>query len=699
MQALAKVRILNSLKKSGKEGVAFSKLRLDSKARNNVEFRNSLIDLIESGDAVEIDGRYYEVESLNLIKAKIIKNFSKFCFCEDLKTEEQIFIPGKFSKGALKGDLVLILPLKKTGNLKEGEVKLIYKKENDYFTGVLLKQEGRYYIKADKFSNDLLEISKDSINSAKVGDKVIAKIKSRGLKHKDHLCEIIATYGNSQKAATCARAILEVSGAKIKFPKTVYNEALRLSQKEISNEARKNRLDLTNYDIFTIDSSESKDLDDAVSIKKENDIYKVGVHIADVSHYVKYRSALDIEAFERGTSIYYANKVVPMLPEPLSNGICSLNPNVERLALSVLMEIDKFGKMKSFVFKKTIIKSKVKGVYKEINDLLENKADEEITYKYKDVKKSIDLMYELYKILKENKIKRGSPQLETTESKITLDSEENVVDIKQAKVGLAEGMIEEFMLLANEAAATLAIKHELPFIYRIHEQPSPQKIASLKDIVTRLGLKSDYITPKVKPHLLSRLLESTRGTDLFPIMNINLLRSMAKAKYLKDPIGHYGLALKNYAHFTSPIRRYPDLAVHRIITDYVSHKDSVQTIAKRYKKFVIGAAKKATETEKRAMEIERSAEDCYKAEYMKNHIGQTFDGVVTSIINKGMFVGLKNTIEGYVKVETLKGYFEYDGYVKLINKKTGYSYKVGQSVKVKCVAADVNDGKVDFVIV
>ncbi|MDE5600003.1 MAG: RNB domain-containing ribonuclease, partial [Oscillospiraceae bacterium] len=303
-----------------------------------------------------------------------------------------------------------------------------------------------------------------------------------------------------------------------------------------------------------------------------------------------------------------------------------------------------------------------------------------------------------YDILKFNKINRGSPQILTTESKIIVDENEFTVDVQKRVQGLSEGIIEEFMLIANEAAATLGKEAKLPFVYRIHEYPSEEKISTLKELLEKLGLNSKEIKPKLKPKVMANLIEKTRGSDLFPIINMQVLRSMAKARYEPKPIGHYGLVIKNYTHFTSPIRRYSDLTVHRILTDFISHKDSAEILQKRYGKFVVSSSKQATETEKRAMMIERDATDCYKAEYMKNHIGEEFDGIITSIIARGMFITLPNTIEGYVKVESLDGYYEYDGYTKLKNLQSGHNYSIGQKIKVVCVASDVNSGKIEFAV-
>lgn len=387
-----------------------------------------------------------------------------------------------------------------------------------------------------------------------------------------------------------------------------------------------------------------------------------------------------------------------MLPPSISNGICSLNPNIDRLTFSALIDVDFNGKIINFDFKKTIIRSKIKGIYKEINEILGENKNKNLTKKYKKVLPSILLMKELYIILKSNKIKRGSPQISTTESKIILDKHGFTKNIEKRVQGISEGIIEEFMLLANQSAATLAKEANIPFVYRIHEMPNDEKVLALKELSEKLGLDSKNIKPKLKPKVISDLLEQTRNTDLFPIINMHALRTMAKARYSPASVGHYGLALDNYTHFTSPIRRYSDLTIHRILTDYLCKKDSVKIIKKHYSKFVAEASKHITETEKRAMLIERSTADCYKAEYMKAHIGNQFSGVITSIIKNGIFITLPNTIEGFVRIETLKGNYQFDQFTKLIDLKTGHSYKIGQIVSITCTMADVNSGKIDFEI-
>lgn len=694
-------KLLAAIVRSGKKGLLFGELKKVARGKNITldMVRNSIQRLCANGKTVYLKNRYYTPKALGIYPAKIVRNNRTFCFAQRLSDDAQIFIPGKHSQGAMQDDFVLVKPQKQLGESEEGVVVSITQYGPSTFTGILQKQGKRYFVMPDSLSKDLIPVTIPEGMVAAIGDKVIAKAISRGNRHSEHRCELVSSHGSAETASACAAAILEANGISTEFPSEVQDNAARIAQKGISDVERRHRLDLTDLPIFTIDSAESKDLDDAISIEKGEHCYYVGVHIADVSHYVKYRSPLDLEAFERGTSIYYANKVVPMLPKELSNGICSLNPDEERLAFSALLNVGFDGKLTNFTFKKTIIRSRIKGIYKEINSILDDTATEEIKQKYEIVKPEIQLMYELYQILLKNKIKRGAPQIETTESKILIDDREQIVDIQPRTQGISEGIIEEFMLLANEAAATLARKQDIPFVYRVHERPSPEKVSSLKQILDRLGLPSNKVEPKMKPGVMSKILEKSRDTELFPIVNTQVLRTMSKAKYSEFPIGHYGLALENYSHFTSPIRRYPDLTIHRILSDLLCYYDSMDAIQKRYQKFVVQAARHSSETEMLAMQIERDCEDCYKAEYMTHHIGEIFEGIIISVLGRGFYVELPNTVEGYIKIESLDGPYEYDGFIRLNNSVTGKSYQVGQHVMVQCVAADVNAGNIDFELV
>lgn len=693
-------KILLKIRQSGKNPLPYKKLLRSCRVPNK-EFKiftQTLEGLKSKGEIFEGKEGFLMPHFCGLIKAKVLRLNKTFAFVQNVEDEKQeIFIPGRKLKGAMPDDIVLVQAYDRGGDSLEGEVISIIKEGFSKFTGVIADDFGTFSIIPDMLPSYTLKIENISDFTLSAGDKVIAQLAHRGERHSEHTCTIVADYGTSQKAAVCATSIVELSGASSVFPDAVLSDAKKVSDYDtITNEA-KNRLDLRDIPIFTIDGADTKDIDDAISLSETENGYKLGVHIADVSFYVKPKSPLDNEAMERGTSIYYANKVIPMLPRELSNGICSLNPNEDRLAFSALMEIDSEGHLSDFEFKKTIIHSRVKGVYSEINQILAGTETDEIKEKYKDVLKEIKIMEKLAKILKDNKIKRGAPQLETSESKLIIDENEVCIDVKPRARGFSEEIIEDFMLMANEAAAKLGKQNSLPFVYRIHEDPAPEKIATLETVLKQLGLTIPPHT-EIKPIHLAEVIEKTKGTELEMVVNNLVLRSMAKAKYSNEPIGHFGLVLKDYAHFTSPIRRYPDLSIHRIMSDFVNGATQPE-LMKRYQKFVFASSQSSSEAELTAMRIERDCEDCYKAEYLGSHIGEEFDGVIVSVTNFGFFVELENTCEGRVAIEDLPdGQYVYDGSMKLTQASGNKSYRVGDKTRIKVVKVNVSAGEVDFTL-
>ena len=526
---------------------------------------------------------------------------------------------------------------------------------------------------------------------------VLAEIVYRGRRHAEHKVRITLVFGSSEYAASSAASILAVHGAPTAFPDEVLKEARKIAEGGVQEYSFNNREDLRNMTIFTIDGAESKDLDDAVSVEKTRKGYCLGVHIADVSHYVKGNSAIDKEALLRGTSIYYADKVIPMLPKELSNGICSLNPDEDRLTLSAFMELDNEGNMLSYRFCKSVIRSRVKGVYSEINRILDGTEAPEIADKYSAVRNNIMLMNELADKLIAKKKLRHAPEIETTESKLIIDENGICCDVIPRERGKAERIIEEFMLTANEAAARLAKDKKVPFVYRIHEAPPEAKTEALHEILPKYGFECPHFS-EFKPAHAAKILESAKDTDKFEAVNMLVLRSMAKAKYSHEPLGHFGLVLDDYAHFTSPIRRYPDLAIHRIITDILAGYNG-EWLSKRYEGFAINAADRSSAAEIRAVTIERECEDCYKAEYMKAHIGESFTARISGVTEFGFYAELPNTVEGLVHIRTLpEGEYDYCEPVSLTEKFSGTTYALGQTVRVICAAVNVSDGTIDFVL-
>lgn len=630
----------------------------------------------------------------DLKKAKIVRLNKTFGFARLEDTGEDVFISGRNLLGSLPGDVVSLRLVSSNGNSLEGEVVKINEENFSLFTGVIIAENFSLLI-PDMFSQYEIIFDNPMEFDLKSGDKVIAKITKRGKRHSEHRCEIVTNLGSSDKASVCAEGILAVNGINAEFSDEVLKNADEVSDFDEIQREIKNRTDLREEKIFTIDSAYTKDIDDAISIQKTLNSYRLGVHIADVSHYVLPKSPLDNEAFNRGTSVYYANKVVPMLPKILSNGICSLNEGEDRLAFSCFIEIDKSGHLISYDFEKTVIRSKVKGVYSEINEILSGSKTPSLLEKYSEVIECFSPMKELAGILKKNRIKRGSPQIESTEGAVVIDENDVCVGVLKHERGESEEIIEDFMLMANEAAARFARDNELPFIYRIHEHPNDEKISSLNEVLNLLNIPHSF-EEKASPKSLSEVLERVKGKPSAVVVNSLVLRSMAKARYSEEELGHFGLVLDDYAHFTSPIRRYPDLAIHRIMSEYLRCKDSGKVKAK-YNKFVYAAANHSSEAEVTAMSVERSCEDCYKAEYLSKMTGQQADGIICSVMDFGFFVMLDNTCEGLVRIESLPtGEYFVQNLMTLKNNNTSDTYSVGERVTVKIENCNISHGKVDF---
>ncbi|MBO7473941.1 MAG: ribonuclease R [Ruminococcus sp.] len=692
-------KIVTFLKAYGKKSMPLSELeskcRTKKAGRENFtaafsELRTEGVVMMKKGMKAALCSR------INVYPGMVTRLSRTFGFAvTDDGTE--YFIPGKCMLGAMPNDRVLISPIASRSGEPEGEILDILEFGSSQLTGKIEYEDGRPYLVPDTASRNHIIIVREESIPFENGDKVLAEIVYRGRRHAEHKVKITLVFGSSEYAASSAASILVIHGAPTAFPEEVLKEARKISEGGVQEYSVNNREDLRDMTIFTIDSAESKDLDDAVSLQKTRKGYCLGVHIADVSHYVKGNSALDKEALLRGTSIYYADKVIPMLPQELSNGICSLNPNEDRLTLSAFMELDKEGAMLSYRFCKSVIRSRVKGVYSEINHILDGSENDDIAQKYKEVRSSIMLMNELADKLIARKKLRSAPEIETNESKLLIGEDGICYDVMPRERGKSERIIEEFMLTANEAAAKLAKEKKVPFVYRIHEAPPEAKTEALHEILPKYGFECPHFS-EFKPIHAAKILESARGTDKFEAVNMLVLRSMAKAKYSPEPLGHFGLVLEDYAHFTSPIRRYPDLAIHRIITDILAGYNS-DWLSKRYAGFAVNAADRSSAAEIRAVTIERECEDCYKAEYMKAHIGESFTAKISGVTEFGFYAELPNTVEGLVHIRSLpEGEYDYTEPVSLTERFTGISYTLGQTVQVVCAAVNVSDGTIDFVI-
>lgn len=667
---------------------------------NRRTFNRTLSSMVRDQVIYEKKGRYGIARSQKLAEAEIVKVADTFGFATPEDGGDDIFVPGRFLMGSMPGDkVVLRLSKDRSGELGEGEVIRITEENNKPFAGTITRcPNGGYQVQPDSYVSFPMYIKGNLPSRAKVGDKVLAQLKNRGRRHSYHQVEIVSHFGSADKASVCAEAILAENEIEREFPKEVEEQAQAIgSGVGIHPKELGVRVDLRDQNIFTIDGADTKDIDDAISLNKTKSGWELGVHIADVSYYVTRKSPLDEEAYRRGCSVYFADQVVPMLPPELSNGICSLNPGEDRLAFSAIIQLSPKGEIESYKFQKTVINSKIKGVYSEINEILEGTASKEVLDKYDDQIETIKNMEELSKLLAGNRKKRNSVDLESTESKILIDSNGKIVDIVERHQGISEGIIEEFMLVANESAARFSHDKEIPFIYRIHESPAEERLEALYLLLDNLGVS--YKRPKEGENpsaTLDQILAQVKDTPLQDIVNYSVLRSMAKAKYSPENKGHFGLALSDYAHFTSPIRRYPDLVIHRIMSSLLTgmRRDNIE---KFFRSWVGPCSQHSTAREIASMTAERSAEDSYKAEYMSQYVGDDFEGVITTATGFGVFVQLANTVEGLVHIsEFPNGDWQYDDVITYTNHSTGDQIKIGDKVKVKVVGADVATGKIDF---
>ena len=661
----------------------------------------ALDELVREAVVCQRQGVFFTVRSGRADKAllcKVVKLGKNFAFVMLEDGTSDIFIPGRFTKGAMPGDEVLVEKFEhpRMEGSDEGTILAVLTEKND-LVGTVRRVEGRLRFVPDDCPAITMPLARDCEGGAKDGDKVAVEILNRGNRQEDYRVGVAMRFGSSDEAKRCAKALLYAKDIRTRFPDKVREEAKKFEGAEISEKDCEGRMDLRALPIFTIDSAETKDIDDAVSLTRTSDGgFELGVHIADVSNYVKPGTELDNEAFSRATSVYYADQVVPMLPKALSNGICSLNENELRLAFSCLMHLDKDGNLTDYRFVKSIIRSRVKGVYAEINALLAGTADAETKAKYADVIDQLPAMKELYGHRARLRKERGCMDIESGEVKLILDENGRCIDVKKRTSGESESMIEEFMLLANQCAAHFARVKQIPFVYRVHEEPNAEKLERLHALLQACGINDHFAKEVPTPKELSAILEGVRGTPYEQIINTGMLRCMSKALYEEKPKGHYGLVLKDYAHFTSPIRRYPDLAIHRIMTDLLKGTEK-ETMILRYTDFAERASKQSSEREVVAMQIERKAEDCYKAEYARRHLGECYEGTISGVTQRGLFIELDNGVEGFVPASSLtpSGTSLTEG-VRLTDPASGKSWSLGDKMMITIVRADVNLGKIDF---
>ncbi|MBQ8926967.1 MAG: VacB/RNase II family 3'-5' exoribonuclease [Oscillospiraceae bacterium] len=632
----------------------------------------------------------------NAFRARTVRVPGSFGFVRDEQGTEH-FVPGKYLLGSVPGDLVLAAPIPSRTGEPEAQVLRILEPAADVrITGEIVPTPDGLYLRPDGMSADLMHIDYRESVPYRPGDKVLCELTERGERHREHRVRVLMSFGSAQSAAVCMAARLEGLGIREEFPGEAEALARKCEETGITQFDLEGRLDLRGERIFTIDGAHAKDLDDAVCVQQHPDgHYTLWVHIADVSHYVRPGTALDSEALLRGTSIYYGDRVIPMLPRALSNGICSLHPDADRLTLSCRMELSADGGLCRWEFHKAVIRSCVRGVYDECNAVLSGRADAALEEKYAPVREQLFTLDALCTKLEALRARRGAPSLESTEAAVLLDENGVCVGLSPVERGRSECIIESCMLLANEAAARFAREQKFPLVYRVHETPSPERIAGLREVLGKLSLPD--IPERPAPGDIRRLLEETRETPAHPVINALTLRAMAKARYSEEPLGHYGLALRDYAHFTSPIRRYPDLAVHRILSDRLDGADSAW-LQKRYAAFTQSAALRSSETEVRAMQLEREADACYAAEFMRAHIGEDYTGIISGVTDHGIYVTLPNMAEGLWHIRDMpEGEYEIEEGWFLRDTLTGRTLHLGEPIAVRVAGAEVSTGRIDLV--
>ena len=611
--------------------------------------------------------------------------------------EEDVFIPEDQVHGAMHQDTVQItVKPGQSGKRREGAVNRIVKRGTDRIVGLYQESRNFGFVIPDneRYTRDIF-VPKEDSGGAVNGHKVVVELVSYGTDRKSPEGKVVEILGHISDPGTDILSIVKGYDLPVEFPEKVMRQAERVPDR-ISDADMQGRTDLRDVQMVTIDGEDAKDLDDAVSLEMNGGQYILGVHIADVANYVQEGSALDREAFERGTSVYLVDRVIPMLPRRLSNGICSLNEGQDRLALSCIMTIDQKGKVLDHVIAETVIRVDRRMTYTSVKKILEEQDAEE-SARYEELVPMFQRMQELAGLLRARRRARGSIDFDFPETKVILDEKGEPVEIRPYDRNTATKIIEDFMLIANETVAEDYFWQELPFVYRTHENPDPDRMKKLSTFINNFGYSIRFREDEVHPKELQKLLERLEGTPEETLISRLTLRSMKQAKYTTECTGHFGLAARYYCHFTSPIRRYPDLQIHRIIKDSLRGRMNQEKI-EHYRKILDEVAKQSSERERRADEAERETIRLKKAEYMSRHLWEEYEGVISGVTGWGLYVELPNTVEGLVHVASLQGdYFEYnENAYEMVGQRTGKTYRLGQTVRVQVVKADRTTRTVDF---
>lgn len=691
----------------GKEKRALSASEICDKLNLNTagELKKLLDDLriLEEGYTVYRSNKdkYMLFENSHLLKGRLSVNKKGFGFVIVDGRDEDIYIDAKNMNGALNNDLVVVEELKgQNGKKTEGRVVKVLKKENNLIVGEYKIIDGNpHFIPDDKKLRMEIILDNKDLDDLVDGHKIQVSIVKEMGKYK-YLGEVVKIIGHKNDPGVDILSIIYDHGINDVFTDEVMEEVNALPS-EVLDSDRKGRKDLTDMTIFTIDGDDTKDIDDAISISKKGENYILGVHIADVSYYVKEGTALYREAYSRGTSVYLVDRVVPMLPHKLSNGICSLNPNVDRLAISCIMEITPNGKIVSHDIFESVIRSRIQMTYKKVNKILN---DEETPEGYEPFKDDLKLMWELAKILRKEKLARGYLDFDVDEPKILVDENCKPYDVVLRERGKGENMIEDFMIAANETVAEHVFYMGLPFVYRVHEVPDNEKVEEFLNSISMLGYHVVGDRNFVYPKSMKKILDQLRDKEGFEILSTLLLRCMKKAVYKPENLGHYGLASKCYTHFTSPIRRFPDTTVHNLLRKYIFNEPNdkeLNRLIEYWEEKLPALCDHASEKERDSIDCERDVESMKMAEYMESHIGEEYDGTISSVMNFGLFVQLDNMIEGLVHISEIKGdYYTFDETTHTLRgEKKGKMYKLGQKVRVVVTNASKENSTIDFNLV
>lgn len=664
-------------------------------------FTKLLEEMVTEGLVIRTRKKRYGVpERMGLIVGKLQGHAKGFGFIiSETMGVEDVFIPASFINGAMNQDRVVARINQETTNTRraEGEIIRILERANTEVVGVYEDSKNfGFVVPDDKKINVDIFIPKADKNSAKTGDKVVCEIIEWPERRRNPEGKIIEILGHEDDPETDILGVMRKFKLNPNFPKKVEKEIEEIAQK-VTEEEIAGRKDLRNLTMITIDGADAKDLDDAVSLEKlSNGNYKLGVHIADVAHYVREGTELNKEALKRGTSVYLVDRVIPMLPKELSNGICSLNPRVDRLAMSVFMEIDKQGQVIDHQIFESVINIDERMVYEDVSDILEN-DDLELSEKYKHLLEIFKNMGELCKILRNRRELRGSIDFDLDEAKIILNEEGRTVDVIKYERRIANRIIEEFMLICNETIAEKFYWLNAPFVYRVHEEPNIEKLEEFNKFIYNLGYQLKGMTNEIHPKMLQDLLKEVGGEKEETLISTLMLRSLKKARYAPENLGHFGLSAKYYCHFTSPIRRYPDLAIHRIIKGYLQGNMD----EKNHKKFqsIVGyISEESSRRENLADEAERETEDLKKAEYMAEHIGEIYEGIISGVTSFGIFVELENTIEGMVHLSSIvDDYYIYNADKhSLVGERKKRIFRIGDNIKIQVARVDIKQREIDF---